>query len=50
MKKEFNEEDIIVFEGKEFTYNEFTQVLYERRIFKEQLEHMKVLAVGGDLK
>ena len=47
MKIELKEEDTLILDGKEFSYNQLTSFLTERVIYKKQVEHVKSMANGG---
>ena len=47
MKKILLENDILVIDGKEFSYNQLTGYLTERLILKKQLEVVKSIGQGG---
>ena len=47
MRKVLIEGDILVLDGKEFSYTDLTRFLTERVIYKKQLDHVKELATGG---
>lgn len=47
MKIELKEEDTLILDGKEFSYNQLTSFLTERIIYKKQVEHVKSIAKGG---
>ena len=47
MKKILLKDDILVIDGKEFSYNQLTGYLTERLILKKQLEVVKSIGQGG---
>ena len=47
MKKILLENDILVIDGKEFSYHDLTRFLTERLILKKQLEVVKSIGQGG---
>ena len=47
MKKILLKDDILVIDGKEFSYNQLTGYLTERLILKKQLEVVKSISQGG---
>ena len=47
MKKILLKGDILVLDGKEFTYDQLTGYLTERVVFKKQLDYVKSVAHGG---
>lgn len=47
MKKILLKDDIIVIDGKEFSYNDLTRYLAERITYKRQLDYVRNLAQGG---
>ena len=47
MKKILLKDDILVIDGKEFSYDQLTRYLTERIIFKKQIETVKSIAQGG---
>ena len=46
MKKILLENDILVIDGKEFSYHDLTRFLTERVLYKKQLETVKNIAKG----
>ena len=47
MKKILLKDDILVIDGKEFSYHDLTRFLTERVLYKKQLETVKSIAQGG---
>lgn len=47
MKKILLEEDILVLDGKEFSYHDLTRFLTERIMYKKQIECVKAMAEGS---
>ena len=47
MKKILLKDDILVIDGKEFSYNQLTGYLTERLILKKQLETVRTIFDGG---
>ena len=47
MKKILLKDDILVIDGKEFSYDQLTRYLTERIIFKKQIETVKSIAQGS---
>ena len=41
------EGDILILDGKEFSYSDLTRFLTERVIYKKQVETVKRIATGG---
>ena len=46
MKKELSKDDILVIDGKEFSYNDLTRFLTERVIYKKQIESVNAIFKG----
>lgn len=49
MKKILLEGDVLVLDGKEFSYSQLTNFLTERVILKRQLAYVKSIANGGGI-
>ena len=47
MKKILLKDDILVIDGKEFSYNDLTRFLTERVLYKKQLETVRTIFDGG---
>lgn len=47
MRKILLENDILVIDGKEFSYTDLTRFLTERVMYKKQLDHVKAIAQGS---
>ena len=47
MKKILLENDILVIDGKEISYDQLTGYLTERVILRKQLDYVKSIAKGG---
>ena len=50
MKKILLKDDILVIDGKEFSYNDLTRFLTERVLYKKQLETVRTIFDGGASK
>ena len=50
MKKILLENDILVIDGKEFSYHDLTRFLTERVLYKKQLETVRTIFDGGASK